>query len=99
MPAAPGTVVVNPEYGERLGAERDLEKTYERLGSWFKERCAGWTCHMLSGNRHLSQAVGLKASRRVPFFNAEIECRLLRYEMWSRAAAGTREPPSRDVRP
>jgi putative N6-adenine-specific DNA methylase len=90
LPPEPGVLVVNPEYGARLGDEQTLGTTYERLGRFFKERCAGWTCHVLSGNRALSARLGLKAARRVPFFNADIECRLLRYEMWK----GTREPAS-----
>ncbi len=85
LPAAPGVIIVNPEYGERLGDPAELESTYRRLGAFFKDRCAGWTCHVLSGNRTLTTNLGLKASRRVPFFNAEIECRLLRYEMWEGA--------------
>jgi len=87
-PGGPGVLIVNPEYGARLGDESALASTYERLGSFFKTRCAGWTCHVLSGNPRLTASLGLKASRRVPLFNADIECRLLRYEMW----AGTRAP-------
>ncbi len=83
LPAKPGVLIVNPEYGVRLGDETSLQPTYERLGSYFKNQCAGWTCFVLSGNRRLTASLGLKASRRVPLFNADIECRLLRYEMWS----------------
>ena len=91
MPGEPGVVIVNPEYGTRLGDESELGATYRRLGQFFKERCSGWTCHVLSGNKELTTNVGLKASRRVPFFNAEIECRLLQYEMWEGARQQTAE--------
>lgn len=83
LPSRPGVLIVNPEYGARLGDEDALRPTYERLGGYFKDRCAGWTCFVLSGNRRLTGSIGLKAGRRVPFFNADIECRLLRYEMWT----------------
>ena len=83
LPEEPGVLIVNPEYGARLGDEEALRPTYERLGTYFKRRCPGWTCHLFSGNRALTPAIGLKASRKVPFFNADIECRLLRYEMWA----------------
>jgi putative N6-adenine-specific DNA methylase len=83
LPEAPGVLIVNPEYGARLGEAEALRPVYERLGAYFKQRCPGWTCHLFSGNRDLTPAIGLKASRKVPFFNADIECRLLRYEMWS----------------
>jgi putative N6-adenine-specific DNA methylase len=92
LPDDPGVLIVNPEYGARLGDEEALTPVYERLGSFFKQRCAGWTCHVLSGNRRLAAALGLRSSRRVPFFNADIECRLLRYDMWSGAADATPDP-------
>jgi putative N6-adenine-specific DNA methylase len=91
LPSEPGVLIVNPEYGARLGQEELLQPTYERLGSYFKERCAGWTCFVFSGNRYLTGNIGLKANRRIPFFNAEIECRLLRYEMWQ----GSKQPVSK----
>ncbi len=91
LPARPGVLIVNPEYGARLGDEAALRPTYERLGGFFKDRCPDWTCFVLSGNRRLTGSIGLKASRRVPLFNADIECRLLRYEMWT----GTRAHASR----
>lgn len=89
MPDEPGVVLLNPEYGERLGQVAELEKTYSRIGDFFKQRCAGWTGWIFTGNRELAKKVGLKASRRMEFFNAKIECRLLKYELYS----GTRRAP------
>ena len=100
LPEKPGVLIVNPEYGARLGEEAALRPTYKRLGDYFKKSCAGWTCFVLSGNKELTGSLGLKSNRRVPLFNAEIECRLLRYEMWagSRDAGGrsSERSPGRD---
>ena len=90
LPSTPGVLIVNPEYGIRLGQEELLQPTYKRLGNYFKERCADWTCFVFSGNRYLTGNLGLKASQRTPFFNADIECRLLRYEMWKGKGAKLR---------
>jgi putative N6-adenine-specific DNA methylase len=87
IPDQPGIILLNPEYGERLGEVRELEKTYERIGDFFKQRCAGWTGCVFTGNMELAKKVGLHASRRIPFFNAKIECRLLKYELYE----GTRK--------
>ena len=76
-----GIVVINPEYGERLGAIAELEKTYSRMGDFFKQRCPGWTGYIFTGNLELSKKVGLRVSRRIEFFNARIDCRLLKYEL------------------
>ncbi len=82
-----GDVVMNAEYGERMGEADQLPETYRRIGDYFKQRCAGWTGHVFTGSRELAGKVGLRAAKRTPFMNAHIECRLLRYEMW----AGVRE--------
>ena len=97
LPDDPGVLVVNPEYGARLGDVASLGPTYERLGTYFKQRCPGWSCHVLSGNRDLTARLGLRAARRVPFHNAEIECRLLRYDMWSGRATSSASTSSGDA--
>ncbi len=82
MPPEKGLVILNPEYGERLGVIAHLEKTYKRMGDFFKQRCPGWTGYIFTGNLELAKKVGLRASRRMEFFNAKIDCRLLKYELY-----------------
>jgi putative N6-adenine-specific DNA methylase len=82
IPDEKGIVVVNPEYGVRLGEIERLEDTYNRLGDFFKQKCPGWTCYIFTGNLALAKKVGLRTSRRTAFFNADIECRLLKYDMY-----------------
>ena len=82
----PGIIVMNPEYGSRMGEVQALEATYRRIGDFFKQRCAGWTGYVFTGNLDLAKKVHLRTSRRMPFYNADIECRLLKYELY----AGTR---------
>lgn len=80
-PETPGMLVCNPPYGERLGADDDLEALYGDLGRMVKERCGGWTLWLLSGNPALTGALRMKASRRVPVSNGGIDCRWLRYDI------------------
>lgn len=89
LPGAPGIVILNPEYGLRLGEARALEETYARIGDFFKQRCSGWRGFVFTGNLELAKKVGLKPRRRREFFNAQVECRLLEYELY----AGTRRTP------
>ncbi|MDP3259926.1 MAG: hypothetical protein Q8M34_04995, partial [Thermodesulfovibrionales bacterium] len=83
-----GVVILNPEYGERMGEEKALEDTYEGMGDFFKQRCKGYTGYIFTGNLDLAKKVGLKAKRRIQFFNGSIECRLLEYELYE----GSRKP-------
>jgi len=69
-------VVMNPEYGLRLGEVEQLEAEYKRIGDFLKQRCPGHTAYLLIGNKELSAKIGLKASRRMIFFNGNSECPL-----------------------
>jgi 23S rRNA (guanine2445-N2)-methyltransferase len=82
-----GHVVLNPEYGLRLGETDALKETYSDIGDFFKTKCEGYTGHVFTGSRVLSHELGLKTSARKVFFNAQIECRLLSYELYQ----GTRK--------
>jgi putative N6-adenine-specific DNA methylase len=83
LPEGPGVLILNPEYGERLGEFNDLENTYSRIGDFFKKKAQGYTGYIFTGNLDLAKRVGLRTKRRIPFFNARIECRLLEYELYS----------------
>lgn len=87
IPDGEGIIVMNPEYGMRLGELEELRALYARIGDFFKQKCAGYTGYIFTGNPELAKKVGLRTSRRIPFFNGSIECRLLKYEMY----AGTRK--------
>lgn len=78
-----GVVMLNPEYGERLGDIHELETTYSRIGDFFKQKCKGYKGFIFTGNMELAKKIGLKANRRIEFFNSKIECRLLAYELYS----------------
>lgn len=75
--------VLNPEYGARLGDVTGLAEVYAGIGDFFKQRLSGWRGYVFTGNPDLAKRVGLRPKRRIPFYNAKIECRLLEYEMYS----------------
>jgi putative N6-adenine-specific DNA methylase len=77
-----GVVFFNPEYGERLGEEGDLGETYKRMGDFLKQKCAGYSGYIFTGNMALAKRVGLRTSKRVEFYNGTIDCRLLKYELF-----------------
>ena len=82
VPEGGGVVVLNPEYGQRMGEEKDLTELYGRIGDFFKQRCRGYSGYVFTGNPSCAKRVGLRAKRRVQFFNSTIECRLLEYELY-----------------
>lgn len=88
LPAEPGVMVMNPEYGLRLGDEEQLLATYQRIGDFLKQRCPGWRAFILTGNLALGKRIGLRPSRRIPIWNADVECRLLAFDLWTGAGDG-----------
>jgi 23S rRNA G2445 N2-methylase RlmL len=82
-----GVVYFNPEYGDRLGVEAELEITYKRMGDFLKKKCKGYTGYIFTGNLELAKKIGLKPKRRIEFYTSKIDCRLLEYELYD----GTRD--------
>ncbi len=78
-----GVMIINPEYGERLGDIRELEHTYARIGDFMKQKCGGYYGYVFTGNMELAKKIGLKAKRRIEFYNSTIDCRLLEYELYT----------------
>ena len=83
LPEEKGIIILNPEYGYRLGDIKELERTYKNIGNYFKNKCIGFGCYVFTGNMDLINKVGLRPSRRLIFFNAKIECRLLEYHLYA----------------
>ena len=83
LPETPGVVIFNPEYGDRLGLESELELTYRRIGDFMKKKCKGFTGYIFTGNLELAKKIGLKPSRRIEFYTSKIDCRLLEYELYA----------------
>jgi len=83
VPEGPGIVVFNPEYGFRLGDTEQLEPLYKGMGDFMKQNCQGYMGYIFTGNMALAKKVGLRAKRRLIFWNGDIECRLLKYELYA----------------
>ena len=82
-PAPSGNIVTNPPYGVRLGEKERLAEFYPKLGDALKQRFAGWTAYILSGDADLPKLIRLHASRKTVLFNGALECRLYEYRMVS----------------
>lgn len=78
-----GVIYFNPEYGDRLGVEAELEITYGRIGDFMKKNCKGYTGYIFTGNLELAKKIGLKPKRRIEFYTSKIDCRLLEYELYA----------------
>jgi len=82
IPEGKGKIILNPPYGERMGEKKKLEKVYRSIGDFFKHECQGYQGYIFTGNPALAKKVGLKASKRIPFYSGPLDCRLLEYELY-----------------
>lgn len=81
-PSDSGVIFCNPPYGERLGDEADLGIFYKLLGTVLKQRFKGWVAYVLSGNKQLSQNIGLRSAQRWTVYNGTLPCQLMKYELF-----------------
>lgn len=77
-----GVLFFNPEYGERLGEISQLERTYKGLGDYMKQKGKGYKGYIFTGNLDLAKHIGLRADRRIEFYNGKLDCRLLEYSLY-----------------
>lgn len=91
IPSTAGVIYFNPEYGERLGEEAELEKTYKRVGDFLKQKCKGYTGYIFTGNLNLAKKIGLKANRKIEFYTGKIDCRLLEYDLYGGSRSASSE--------
>jgi putative N6-adenine-specific DNA methylase len=84
-----GILLTNPPYGERIGVRGDSTLKTDELASAFfsglgtalKQRFAGWQVFIFTADLTLPKMLRLKESRKTPFFNGALECRLFRFDM------------------
>ena len=80
-PDGPGTIVMNPPYGERMQKE-DIIAFYHGIGDQLKQKYPGYNAWILSSNIAALKRVGLKASNKKTLFNGPLECRYHEFVMY-----------------
>lgn len=74
--AAPGLLVTNPPYGERLGDSASAIDVYRTLGERLRTAFGGWRYAVLAGDDAHAVALGLVPASSVTLFNGAIPVRL-----------------------
>lgn len=83
MPDKPkGTILLNPPYDERIKME-DTNAFYKQIGDKLKKDFGGWTACIITSNMEAMKHIGLHPSKKMTLFNGALECKLLKYEMYS----------------
>ena len=91
---SPNLLITNLPYGKRVQMTEDEPR---KLSETLKRHYAGYQAWLLTDNLKLDSAIRLKAGRRIPVFNGDIECRWMRFDMV--AGSARRERPSDQRQP
>lgn len=81
-PAGGGTLIMNPPYGERMDRE-DINALYRTIGDTLKQRWGGYQAWLITSNREAAGHIHLTAKPRIKLFNGALECRFMRFELYS----------------
>jgi len=82
---APGLLISNPPYGERLERPDNFA-----LGRGLRDRWPGWTLWILSNEPELAALWRMRASRKIALMNGTLPCRLYAFPL--RGNTPRREP-------
>ncbi|SDH91403.1 THUMP domain-containing class I SAM-dependent RNA methyltransferase [Winogradskyella thalassocola] len=74
-------MVFNPPYGERL-ENLNVEEFYGNIGTTLKHGYPNTNAWLITSNLEALKSVGLRPSRKIKVFNAKLEARLVKYEMY-----------------
>jgi putative N6-adenine-specific DNA methylase len=69
LPDAPGWIVTNPPYGERIKGGPDLRNLYARFGTILRERAKGWSVCMVSASPRWTGQMNVKSEVVAGFNN------------------------------
>jgi len=79
-------MVFNPPYGERLNL--DMEEFYKQIGDTLKQNYPNTNAWFITSNLDALKHVGLRPSRKIHLFNAKLEARLVKYEIYEGSKKG-----------
>lgn len=76
-----GVLVSNPPYGVRLSSGDELQDWYPKLGDTLKKGFSGWNCYFLTADLPMAKLMGLKATKRTPLMNGDLDCRVFEFKV------------------
>ena len=82
-----------PRPGGAVNIRQRLEALYAGAGDFFKQTAGGYRGYIFTGNLDMMKIIGLRTKRRLTFYNGDIECRLLEYELYAGSRKDAPSPP------
>lgn len=81
-PTEPAIWVSNPPYGKRIVTD-DMYTLYRNIGSALKHKFVGNSAWIISSEKSLLSAIGMKPSEKIKLINGDLECEFCHYEVFA----------------
>ncbi|MDO5666431.1 MAG: THUMP domain-containing protein, partial [Alcaligenaceae bacterium] len=78
-PSEHGVIITNPPYGERLDSGQD--DIWQPFSGRLKNEFDGWRVNIITSDLELPKKLRLKAQRRIPLYNGNLETRMFVFDM------------------
>jgi len=73
-------ILINPPYDKRISV--DVNELYKKIGNTLKNNYLHSNVWLISANLEAIKSIGLKSSKKIKLFNANLESRLLNYHIY-----------------
>lgn len=91
LPKKPTLVMSNPPWGRRLSLQRnggdeegdETSMSWSALGAFLKREAGGANAYLLSGEAGATQALRMRANKKIPLTVGGVNCRLLEYRVFA----------------
>lgn len=80
-PPAPGIMITNPPYGERLKPD-DIIQLYKSIGDALKHKFTGYSSWIISSHFEALKFIGLRPSKKISLFNGPLECKFVNFQVY-----------------
>jgi putative N6-adenine-specific DNA methylase len=94
-PPAPGVMITNPPYGERIRVE-DITALYQDLGNTLKRRFTGYQVWVISSDMRALKMIGLRPMKKHILFNGPLECRYAGFDLYDGSKKASKQQKDSD---
>ena len=78
----PGVVLTNPPYGERMEQPEKVKELIHEFSENLKNNFKGYRAHIILPHGDLRKVIKLATTSKKEVFNGNLDCRLLRYDLY-----------------
>jgi len=88
LDASPSTPLQRKGESAMSSPREDIGLLYKEIGNHLKKNFTGHEAWILTANREAAKQIGLHASKKIQVYNGPLECRFMKFELYSGSRKG-----------